>query len=79
VALVRRWKSEQSFVRNRLMLQSLKELHTRDGSWTINDQGGLSLMNRPLTAIMQIMEDEDIPVDIPRDLSNCSHSLDSLE
>jgi hypothetical protein len=44
----------------------------RIGSFIIDDGGFLRLANRPLTVELQDLENECIPVDIPRDRTYCS-------
>ncbi|KAI9841636.1 MAG: hypothetical protein M1837_000483 [Sclerophora amabilis] len=41
----------------------------RIGSFTLDDHGFLSLTNRPLTLDLHQMENENIPIDIPRELT----------
>jgi hypothetical protein len=54
---------------SRIILAMTRIPHHRIAAWTINDRGVLSLTNRPLTGIMQLLENEGIPTDIPRDLT----------
>ncbi|KAI9747918.1 MAG: hypothetical protein M4579_007357 [Chaenotheca gracillima] len=47
----------------------------RLGSFTVNDRGILSLTNRPLTMELHRMENEGIPIDIPRDVTYSTTEL----
>lgn len=60
---------------SRIMLSLGRVLLPRIGSFIIDDQGKLSLSNRPLTLRCQYLENENIPQVIPRD--RCYSSVDT--
>lgn len=57
---------------SRIMLSLAKLTLPRIGSWTIDNRGILSLTNRPLTFLLHQLENNQIPTDIPRDLTYTS-------
>lgn len=57
---------------SRIMLSLAKVPLLRIGSWTVDDQGALSLTNRPLTFQLHQLENRQIPTHIPRDLTYTS-------
>ncbi|EXJ76897.1 hypothetical protein A1O3_10054 [Capronia epimyces CBS 606.96] len=54
---------------SRVMLDLAQVSLPRIGSFSIDDKGFVSLVNRPLTFEIYDMENDKIPVDIPRDLT----------
>lgn len=54
---------------SRIILSLSQIPQPRIGSWTINDEGVLTLSNRPLIHQLQSLENEGIPTDVPRDLT----------
>ena len=54
---------------SRILLTVAQVALPRIGSFTIDDNGFLSLTNRPLSLDIQDLENEQIPVDIPRGLT----------
>ena len=61
-------KLRRNFFRDlsRILLTVARVALPRIGSFTIDDDGFLSLTNRPLSLEVQDLENEQIPVDIPR-------------
>lgn len=57
---------------SRILLSLAKLPLPRIGSWTMDNQGILSLSNRPLTFQLQHSENLNIPTGIPRDLTYTS-------
>ncbi|KAK4154210.1 hypothetical protein C8A00DRAFT_43010 [Chaetomidium leptoderma] len=57
---------------SRIMLSLAKIPLPRIGSWTMDNQGILSLTNRPLTFHLHQLENQHIPTGIPRDLTYAS-------
>lgn len=57
---------------SRIMLSLAKVPLPRIGSWTMDDQGVISLTNRPLTFQLHELENRNIPTGIPRDLTYTS-------
>lgn len=57
---------------SRILLSLAKLPLPRIGSWTMDNQGVLSLTNRPLTFQLQQSENLNIPTGIPRDLTYTS-------
>ena len=51
---------------SRILLSLEKIPQPRIGSFTINDEGTVSLSNRPLTLRLHMLENEHIPTDIER-------------
>lgn len=54
---------------SRIMLAVARTPLLRIGSFIVNEKGFLRLRNRPLTLEIQQLENEQIPVDIPRDFT----------
>ncbi|KIW58936.1 hypothetical protein, variant 1 [Exophiala xenobiotica] len=57
---------------SRILLNIARVPLPRIGSFTVNDDGSLLLANRPLSVVVQQLENEQIPVDIPRHLTYTS-------
>ena len=55
---------------SRTILSLAKTPLPRIGSFVLDEKGYLSLTNRPLTLQLQMLENEDIPVDIPRHVTH---------
>lgn len=55
---------------SRMILSLTRTPLPRIGSFVLDEKGYLSLSNRPLTLQIQLLENEDIPVDIPRDVTH---------
>lgn len=55
---------------SRIILDLARTPLPRIGSFVLDDKGCLSLSNRPLTLEVQQLENEHIPVDIPRDVTH---------
>ncbi|KAH6624684.1 hypothetical protein B0J18DRAFT_367965 [Chaetomium sp. MPI-SDFR-AT-0129] len=51
---------------SRIMLSIAKIPQPRIGSWTIDNRGMLTLINRPLTVRLHQFENQNIPTDVPR-------------
>ncbi|KAI9732709.1 MAG: hypothetical protein M1818_007443 [Claussenomyces sp. TS43310] len=62
-------KLQTNFFRDlsRIMLSISRRPLPRIGSFTIDNNGFLSLTNRPLSVGLQELENEEIPIDMPRD------------
>ncbi|PYH91223.1 hypothetical protein BO71DRAFT_332716 [Aspergillus ellipticus CBS 707.79] len=54
---------------SRIIIAATRVSQPKIGSFTLDDQGCLKLGNRPLTLEIQGLENEHIPVDIPRGLT----------
>ena len=57
---------------SRIMLRLANLPLPRIGSWTIDNQGFLTLTNRPLTLLLHQLENLQIPTEIPRNLTYTS-------
>ncbi|KPM37891.1 hypothetical protein AK830_g8680 [Neonectria ditissima] len=54
---------------SKIMLGLAKLPLPRIGSWTMDNNGALTLTNRPLTSLIHQLENHEIPTNIPRDLT----------
>ncbi|KAK2763188.1 hypothetical protein FQN54_009824 [Arachnomyces sp. PD_36] len=61
---------------SRIMISLAKIPQSRIGSWTVNNQGQISLTNRPMFCYLHQLENWSIPTDIPRGMTYAS--ADSL-
>ena len=57
---------------SRIMLPLARQPLPRIGFWTLDDQGTLSLSNRPFTLAINQQENRQIPTDMPRCLTYSS-------
>lgn len=57
---------------SKIMISLAKIPQPRIGSWTVDNDGRLSLSNRPLLSHLHQLENWDIPTDIPRNMTYSS-------